>query len=398
MTRESSWRPGIAFGAVLGIFAAFQQFKLPPALPLLLDLYGYDRLLAGGFMSVYALLGLVFSVRIGGWLDRYGSGRMLLIASAIMFCGNLGALAMPESGALVLVSRGFEGFAFAIFAIAGPVIANASAEPRHLPLVFALTAAWIPVGQISAALIGQPIIGAGAWRPLWWIAAAATLGMAIWVAALGRRLGRTLAGAGSKRGPTSRTEVLPVLNLALIGVTFTLWAAQYFAFVTWLPTYLVEVLGFAPGDAVLGYLLPVALLLVFVLACGGLMRLGIPIPAMLLGSLFLQAAVWWWLPSTESALWAGIGLVAWAAGAGTTPTCLFAMPSVVLGTGRAGPRAFAIVMTGRNLGVLVGPLLIPAVLALGGHWSFAGSVFGALTLGAGFVAALLSWRLRQGRI
>lgn len=391
MTREFSWWPGIVFGAGLGVFAAFQQFKLPPALPLLLDLYGYDRLLAGGFMSVYALLGLAFSVRIGRWLSGHGSARILLLACLVMLCGNLAPVAAPESGLLVLGARGLEGLAFAVFAIAGPVIANASAHPRHLPLVFALTAAWIPVGQISAALIGQPVIDAGAWRPLWWMAAAATLAMALWVAALGRRL-RMAANPAPNGAARGR---VPILDLALAGATFTLWAAQYFAFVTWLPSYLVEALHFAPGDAVLGYLLPVVLLLLFVLLCGGVMRLGVPIPALLLGSLLLQGTVWWWLPTTESPVWAGLGLLAWAAGAGTTPTCLFAMPSVILGAGRASPRAFGIVMTGRNLGVLFGPMLVPAILALGGQWSYAGPAFGILTLGASAIAALLGWRLRR---
>ncbi len=339
----------------------------------MLHLYDYDRLLAGGLMSVYALIGLIFSVRIGRWLDRYGAGRMLFLACLVMLCGNLGALVAPDLGGLVLAARGLEGFAFAI---AGPVIANASARARHLPVVFALTAAWIPIGQISAALIGQPFIGAGSWQPLWWIAAGATFAMALWIAVLRHRLGPA------------------VPNLALVGFTFTLWAAQYFAFVTWSPSYLVEALGFAPSDAVLGYLLPVGLLLLFVLTCGGIMRMGVPIPALLLGSLLLQASVWWWLPTAESPLWAGFGLVAWATGAGTTPTCLFAMPSAVIGAGRAGPRAFGIVMTGRNLGVLIGPLLIPTILALGDTWGSAGPIFGGLTLAAGGVAALLAWRLR----
>ena len=112
MTREFSWWPGIVFGAGLGVFAAFQQFKLPPALPLLLDLYGYDRLLAGGFMSVYALLGLAFSVRIGRWLSGHGSARILLLACLVMLCGNLAPVAAPESGLLVLGARGLEGLAF----------------------------------------------------------------------------------------------------------------------------------------------------------------------------------------------------------------------------------------------------------------------------------------------
>lgn len=59
-----SWK-GVIFGVGIAAFAAYQQFKLPVVLPVLLERYGYDRVLAGGFMSVYALTGLVLSVWSG---------------------------------------------------------------------------------------------------------------------------------------------------------------------------------------------------------------------------------------------------------------------------------------------------------------------------------------------
>ena len=46
---------GIAFGLGVLFLAAYQQFKLPVVLPVLLADFAYDRTLAGGFMSVYAL-------------------------------------------------------------------------------------------------------------------------------------------------------------------------------------------------------------------------------------------------------------------------------------------------------------------------------------------------------
>lgn len=54
--RPTNWT-GVLFGLAIAVVAAFQQFKLPPALPLMIDRYGYDRVLAGGFMSVFALAG-----------------------------------------------------------------------------------------------------------------------------------------------------------------------------------------------------------------------------------------------------------------------------------------------------------------------------------------------------
>ena len=48
--------------------AAFQQFKLPPILPDLLTLYSYDRVFAGGLMSIYAVIGLLASLGLAAGL------------------------------------------------------------------------------------------------------------------------------------------------------------------------------------------------------------------------------------------------------------------------------------------------------------------------------------------
>ena len=69
---RSNWT-GVAFGLTLASFAAYQQFKLPPALPVLLDAYHYDRTLAGAFMSVYAVAGLLLSMAFGRLLAHRGS-------------------------------------------------------------------------------------------------------------------------------------------------------------------------------------------------------------------------------------------------------------------------------------------------------------------------------------
>ena len=71
---QTDWA-GIAFGVMLASLIAYQQFKLPPVLPMLLERYGYDRTLAGSFMSVYAVAGLLLSVPIGRWLARHGALR-----------------------------------------------------------------------------------------------------------------------------------------------------------------------------------------------------------------------------------------------------------------------------------------------------------------------------------
>jgi len=81
-----------------------------------------------------------------------------------------------------------------------------------------------------------------------------------------------------------------------------------------------------------------------------------------------------------------LSLVAYGIGAGVTPTCLFALPSVLRGPAGAA-RAFGALMNGRNLGVLVGPVLFAAASKSAGGWHAAVPLFAAGTTLA-VVAAL----------
>src|SRR3546814_4366670 len=104
-------------------------------------------------MSICAAIGLAMSFALGGLMARMGTGRMLAAAFAAAIAGNLLALALPADVWAVLSSRALEGLSFAVLAIAGPLYTNRNAGPAHLPLAIALSAFWIPVGQIAATLL-----------------------------------------------------------------------------------------------------------------------------------------------------------------------------------------------------------------------------------------------------
>ena len=64
------------------------------------------------------------------------------------------------------------------------------------------------------------------------------------------------------------------------------------------------------------------------------------------------------------------------------------MPSVIFGPGGAAVRAFGVIMTGRNLGVLVGPVLLAQAFTLSGGWGISAPIFGTVTT---LAAALGLW-------
>ena len=45
-SHDTNWT-AVGFGLALASLAAYQLFKLPPVLPVMLEAYGYDRVLAG---------------------------------------------------------------------------------------------------------------------------------------------------------------------------------------------------------------------------------------------------------------------------------------------------------------------------------------------------------------
>lgn len=378
---RTNWT-GVFFGFLLASLAAFQQFKLPPVLPEMLEVFQYDKILAGGFMSVYAAIGLAATLLIGRLMQRYGAIMLLAAGFVLALLGNALALALPSDGMVMLGSRALEGLAFAVFAVAGPVYTSRNAAPRHLPLAIAMSALWIPVGQIAAIVLVPVAEATIGWRLLWIATAAATLSLAFWAISIQLSGKASLdlkppAQDGAKRIPITKLEWAA---LSLGAFLFTLWSAQYFAYMTWLPQFLVDRHGLDRTMANVAYAVPVVILIVFGLVTSWAIRKGVPVALMLVVSMVLQAGVWFTLPITDTVERGVISLVAYGIGIGFTPVCLFAIPATVLGSKRAGPNAFAVLMTGRNLGVLIGPMLLPQVLLLTGNWEISGAVFGAITM------------------
>jgi predicted MFS family arabinose efflux permease len=304
------------------------------------------------------------------------------------------ALAAPGSAAIMLLSRGLEGLAFAIGAIAGPAIAASAAKLHDLPLVTGLLAGWIPMGQIAAALVALAV---GDWRWLWLIGLLMGLPLGLWARTLLRADRVDGKGPGARPMPRE-PDAAQRQQLILAGTIFMLWSGQYFAFMTWLTQYLTSVLALGHAASVLAYLVPVVVLLGCNVLTGWALRHGLKlIPAMIV-ALISQALVWFaqpWLSGTAGL----IGLVVYGIGAGVTPTCLFQLPHAIA-RGAAGATSFGIVMTGRNIGVFMGPLLLATLIgaepyALHLSWTAAAQAIACLTLMAVGVALILRRSLRK---
>lgn len=385
-TRQTRWS-AVGYGICLGFVAAYFQFKVPPVLPTLFDAFAYDPVIAGGFMSIFAVAGMAVSVRVGKAIQRDGAGRYLAGAFGLLVAGSLLGIAWPESGWLMLGSRLVEGVGAAVLAVCMPAYANMNAGPRHLPIVIGLQSCWIPVGQLGANLIAQPSVAVGEWHPVWWGGVGAVALMALWSWWVVRdpsvAIRSSQPAASTQAEPAAPAEAMtaPERRAMYFAVLlFFLWQAQFMAYFTWLPLFLVDVHGVGADIAVLINQLPVVVLLVLALATGFILRAGVGAAPLLAWSLLLQAAGWLLIPWSDDPVVGLVGTVAWGAAAGICPTCLWALPSTLLGGHRAGTHAFGMVLTGRYLGILAGPLVAALLLDWQVGWSTIALLFGGFTL------------------
>lgn len=400
---EATHWTGIAFGAALAMLAAYQQFKLPPALPLLIDRFGYAAVAAGAMMSVYAVVGLALSLPLGRWVQRLGALPFIYAGLGCFTVGPLLGLVAPQVTAVMLTARLVEGIGFAILALIGHSLVTRSAGARHAGLAVGITATWIPAGQLVGSAIAVPALSVGLWQALWWAGLALTLAAGVWGTMLlrnGRLRLQDLGGAGSTgtaAAPGAAAALSHGERVALIlgAAVFCLWSMQFFAYMTWLPTFLTERFALGSDVAVIAYAVPVAVLLVFNVATGWVLGRGVPVAGLLALGLLSQAAVWALLPVTGPGWGGGLSLVVYGIGAGICPTCLFAIPGAVLGRHRTGSRALAITLTGRNLGVLAGPLILAGLVGSGDGWALAGPILATTTVIALGLALVLHRRLHR---
>ena len=369
----------VALGVSVSAFGAYLQFKLPPVLPAFLATYPHDADMAAGFMSIFALIGLVASAPLGRLLDRRALLGALVAGLAAAALGVVLGLAATQSGPLLLLARGIEGLTFAVFALIGPVIANQASAKKDLGLVTGLIASWIPIGQLVAGLLA--LAGAD-WRALWLINLGLILPLGAAAFAARSRLGPASRVAGAATADALRAAKTDPALIVGAGI-FLLWALQFFAFMTWLTKYLTGELHLSAEAAILAYLLPVVVIMLFNIATGWALARGLRLLPALVVALLMQSLVWFCAPWLDGAF--GIFmLVVYGIGAGIAPACFFHLPHHLAqqrGGGGIGPRAYGVLMTGRNTGVFLGPILMA--------WLFQGSLgwLGAAWVVAAIVAA-----------
>ncbi len=379
----------LALGA--GILAGLQVGKVPPSLPILMADLGIDLVTAGWVASTFNAMGALLGVALGLVADRMGARLTLLSSVALLGLGSLWGGLAPGAGGL-LASRVVEGLAFIGLTVAAPKIIAAVTRPADFGLALGIWGAYMPAGMAAAMLAAPALLATVGWRGLW-LANAAVIAVFLLALAWGTRRARWTAPSDTSarfdRAAWRATLTRP--GLWLYGACFALYTIPWFAITAWLPTFLIETQGHTMAAAASITAVIVAANVLGNLLAAWLMHRGAR-RWLLVGIAFVAIAV------------TTIGVLSDLTGAGAKIPFAFAFSilggllpaSVLAGTAALAPTPGQVAMAsgfavqGSNLGGVIGPPLMAALVVAFGGWSQTWW----LMVAAGGVGLVLVARLR----
>jgi len=351
------------------VVAAFNQFKIPPLMPVLMRTFQIDLTQAGLLMSSIAVIGLVLALPTGIILQRLGSKATILIALGLMAIGSvIGALS--ASYVLLVISRVLEGIGIGLIGVAAPATIAMWFPPEKQGTPMGIWATWVPVGSVAAYNLAPMLVPSLGWGAVWWIGAGSALITMVFSGLLITRPPVSVPADSSAPEAPSLREALSNRSIWLLALEFACFNLALISIATYYPTFLNQVRGYPLGQAAFISSITTILVLFSAPAAGwvsdriGSRRLVFSLP-------FLAVAVCLIFPFQVTGWQIVAVMVVQGLIVGAIPTATFAAVSEVMRKPQWAGLGLAVVLMGQSLGQLLGPILFGEIVERSG-WVMAG--------------------------
>jgi MFS family permease len=361
------------------IAAPFNQAKVPPLIPVLMDAFQLSLGQAGLLMSVFALTGLFLAFPAAIFLEKLGPKILGTIALGCLVIGA-GFGALSSSLSMLLVSRVIEGSGMGLLAVVAPAAIAMWFPPEKRGIPMGIWATWMPVGTILIYVIAPPLVSSTGWQSVWWLGT----GFAAIIMVVYGLLVRM--PPSMEKTDLNHTEGSIIQNaltnkmIWLLGVEFGCFALIFRSFVTFFPTYLSEVRGYSLTQAAYIASIPTALVLISA-PLAGMISDRIDSRRQLFTIPFLAIALMFFIPFKIVGWQIYVFLVVFGFIAGAVPTATFAAAPEIMAKPELAGIGMAIVMMGQNLGFFIGPILFGNLVermgwVSAGYWLIPVSILG----------------------
>lgn len=228
----NAWLNFILIFIMGGVFA-IGFFKVPPAMPLLMEYFQCGLGEAGWFMSACSVAGTIIAFATGMIQTKIGPKGMLIAALICMLVDSLMGVLAPNVEVFI-ASRFIGGLGNGFLATAGPtLIALLFKDPSRRGLPNSIWACWTAVGSLimlnSFALLIQTT---GSWQGVWWVCVvvnAIALAVTIFFIRIDHAEEMAMVSGGDVKpwaGLTSLNSWLLVVVFACFAYIFSVWSAM----------------------------------------------------------------------------------------------------------------------------------------------------------------------------
>jgi MFS family permease len=223
-----------------GIFGAFQNGKMPAALPTLTSDLGLTLVEAGWAVSLLYGITTILGLVAGAFADLWGARRFVAVGLIIVaVASGLGGFATGALG--LLAARFLEGVGLMAVFVAAPAMIHRAVSPRDQRFAFGVWSGYMPAGTSFMILVTPFVIAAIGWRGLWWLNTALLAGFSLlfWIMTRAVPDPRASAAGRLARFMGDLGAVLGARGPWLLALCFATYTASYLCVASFLPTLLI---------------------------------------------------------------------------------------------------------------------------------------------------------------
>ncbi|QXL85746.1 CynX/NimT family MFS transporter [Comamonas sp. NLF-1-9] len=385
--------PGARIALVVilaGVAAALHVAKLPPAVPVLQRELGITLVQAGFLLSLVQLASMALGIVAGLVGDGIGLRRSMLTGLGLLTAAGF-AGGFADGVQALLLLRAVEGLGFLMTTVPAPTLIARSVPPASRTRVLGFWGTFMPLGTALALLTGPDVMARIDWPGWWWLIAAISLAMAVWLAL---SVPPDPPRAGGDHGwPRRLRRTLGARGPWLLALTFAVYSAQWLSVIGFLP-----VLYAASGwSGTLGAVLTAgvaAINMVGNVAAGRLLSRGVA-PRRVLWAAFGAMALGVFLafatPTAQAPLLRYGGALLFSCLGGMIPGALFGLAPRLAPDVQTVSPTMGWMLQWSAIGQFVGPPFVAWVASLAGGWQWTWLILGSCSLcGAG-----LAWALQR---
>ncbi len=383
MNTKRAWIVALAT-IFAGIALALVQNKVAPCMTTLQSAFGIDMATAGWLSSLFSLVGIVMAIPASIVLNKLGPKKGGIIALVCAVAGSLIGV-MTTSIPVLMASRVVEGIGVGLMSVIGPSIIAMWFPETKRGLPMSIWAAYQMGAQAIMFFLGGVLTTNFGWQGMWWFGLAACVVALVFYVLCVKSPRPEDSYADVESEDVSLAEGMKSPYAWIMSAVTMLFCIGCFGFVNWIATCWSQIFNMSEGDANMWV---------------GYFSLGGVIAAIIVGALLNKIRNRKMFGAIALALFGVVSV--WGMNMGNPmfllpfviiypfvdasfPCVLWTMTAQTVKKPELAGVALGVVSIGFNVGILLGPPVIGAVVDAAG-WTIASWVILAVCVAS---AALL---------